>query len=773
MTRNDIFQTAPASVFGNRWRDATPLGNGSTGVMLYGGAAQEQIVLSCADLWYGGFDGTVPDVSDVLQEMRQLHRSGRDVEACNLMFDALNERGYQYGVASPRVLGCVKLMLGCDGVYSQYRRILHLDTAESQIDYQLNGVPFGRRCIVSRKRDVIAMRITSGKPQSISLCSGFYNSLEGGAEDILRQKDQQAAVYGVENGCYAYSTCGEGGHFGIVVKAVSNGAVHTSDTGIMVENSTETLLLIRVFSNAKNRIQAVKKAAHALQTCPESYDTLFLENRRLYARLYNSADLRLFTGRTFHSNETLLADARYGQCSAELAEKLWRFGRYLFISGTAKDGQPFPLYGLWHSGYQREWPQHVANENVQMIYWHTSVGGLTELVPALIDYFFRKMAGFRENARKLYGCSGIYISAYTSPMNSTVLPHVPVIMHFLGVAGWLCRHFYEYYLVTRDEKMLEQKILPFMLETAAFYEDYIYFDENGMIELYPAVSPENTPAQYHGIGCNTASGHPMPVTKNPTIEFAILKELLTNLIAVCEKKPDMKEKVACWTQLLTRIPEYMRNEDGAIAEWMDETVRDCYEHRHLSHVYPLFPGTEIEESGAVELIPAFQKAVDLRKLGHMTGWSLAHMAAIYARLCNGQKLFDSINMLTKVCLLENFFTLHNDFRGMGITTVDMGGEAFAPVQLDALMGTVNALQEMLLFASEKKLRLLPACPEQFPKGSAHLRFFAGDIRLQWNLPQKQGKAVITANRETEIAVELPFGGGIKQLRLKAGEKVVL
>lgn len=773
MTRNDIFQTAPASAFANRWRDGTPLGNGITGVMLYGGAAQEQIILSRGDLWYGGFDGVVPDVSDVLQEMRHLHRSGTDAEACNRMFDALNEHGYQYGVASPRALGCVKLTLGCDGVYSRYRRILHLDTAEAQIDYQLNGVPYTRRCIVSRKRDVIAMRITSGMPQAITLCSGFYNSLEGGAEDALRQKDEQAAVYGVENGCYIYSTCGDGGYFGIAAKAVSNGTVQTSDAGITVEGGTDTLLLIRAFSNEKGRAQTIKKATRALQSCPESYDKLFQENRRLYARLYNSADLRLYAGRTFHSNEELLADARYGACSAELAEKLWRFGRYLFISGTAANAQPFPLYGLWHSGYQREWPHHVANENVQMIYWHTGVGGLTELVPALIDYFYSKMDGFRENARKLYGCSGIYISAYTSPMNSKVMPHVPVIMHFLGVAGWLSRHFYEYYLITRDKRMLEQKILPFMLEAAAFYEDYIYFDRSGMIELYPAVSPENTPAQYHGTGCNTASGHPMPVTKNPTIEFAILKELLTNLIAICAQRSDMKEKVARWKQLLTRIPEYMRNADGAIAEWMDRAVQDCYEHRHLSHVYPLFPGTEIEESGAIDLIPAFQKAVDLRKLGHMTGWSLAHMAAIYARLCKGEKLFDALNMLTKVCLLDNFFTLHNDFRGMGITTVDMGGENFAPVQLDALMGTVNALQEMLLFVSDKKLRLLPACPEQFPKGSARLHFFAGEIRLQWDLPQKQAMAVITANRETGISVELPFGGGTRQLQLKAGEKVML
>ena len=165
----------------------------------------------------------------------------------------------------------------------------------------------------------------------------------------------------------------------------------------------------------------------------------------------------------------------------------------------------------------------------------------------------------------------------------------------------------------------------------------------------------------------------------------------------------------------------MINSDGAITEWMDNTVQEYYAHRHLSHVYPLFPGTELEDNDRQDLLPAFKKAVDLRELGFMTGWSLAHMSAIYARLKEGDKVFESLNMLTKVCLLENFFTLHNDYRGMGITTTGMGNETFAPVQLDALMGSVNAIQEMLLFVSPKKIKVLPACTK-FLKGNALLRF---------------------------------------------------
>ena len=261
----------------------------------------------------------------------------------------------------------------------------------------------------------------------------------------------------------------------------------------------------------------------------------------------------------------------------------------------------------------------------------------------------------------------------------------------------------------------------------------------------------------------------MPVTKNPTIEFAILKELLTNLIRISDTHPELKTRVAVWMDMRSRIPEYKINQDGAIAEWMSDENQDYYAHRHLSHVYPVFPGMEIEEQGMLELIPAFEKTTKLRQLGYMTGWSLVHMSAIYARLKKNEQAFQSINMLTKVCLLDNFFTLHNDYRDMGITTTEMGGETFSPVQLDALMGTVNAVQEMLLFVSASKIKLLPACPKQFNEGSAKLCFYDGTIHMRWNIEKKMCEVNIVAIRDSEFTLELPFGEGSKVIRLLKGE----
>lgn len=771
MTRHDMYLKRAASVYANRWRDCTPLGNGLTGAALYGGAAAETVAVSRADLWYGAMESELPDVSATLTEMRALQQQGKMAEACSKMFDALNDAAYTVDSGNPRVLGCIRLQLGSQGVYSGYRRILHLDTAEAEITYRLDDVIHTRRCFVSRKQDMIVLRIQSSQPTDWSLTQGFFDSFEGGNELLLKQSDAKHASHRSEGGCLLYSSQNEGKYFGLVTRAVSDGAVTLTDTELQVSGATDSLLLIKAFSQRSNRAAAEGAALRAVQSCPADYRQLFTENKRVYARLYNAADVKLYAGRSFHSNEELLAQAADGVCSPELIEKLWRFGRYLFISGVAPQGLPFPLYGLWSCGYQRQWPQHVGNENVQMIHWHAAVGGLQPLIRPLIRFYHSKMDGFRQCADKLFGCRGIFVGAYLSPEVSLVTPHVPVILHFLGVAGWISRHFYEYYRCTRDQKTFDEAILPFMVETATFYEDYVYEGANGMLELYPACSPENTPANYLNVP-PTLTGHPMPVTKNPTIEFAILKELLTNLVEVAAERPELTPRVAKWQEMLAKIPDYPINAQGAVAEWMDEDEQDCYAHRHLSHIYPLFPGTEIEDTGRTDLLPAFKKAVDLRELGHMTGWSLMHMAAIYARLHEADKVFDCFNMLTKVCLLENFFTLHNDYRANGITTTDMGNEVFAPVQLDALMGEVNAVQEMLLYVSSKTVKLLPACPTAFATGSAKLHFFDGTVKLRWDSGKQTFRAELTAKRDTAFRLELPFGRGTVEVSLRAGEKAV-
>ena len=186
---------------------------------------------------------------------------------------------------------------------------------------------------------------------------------------------------------------------------------------------------------------------------------------------------------------------------------------------------------------------------------------------------------------------------------------------------------------------------------------------------------------------------------------------------------------------------------------MDERFEDNYRHRHLSHIYGLFPGSEISKKDS--LYDAFKKAVDMRILGAQSGWSLAHMSGIYCAMGEGEKALECLDILTKSCMLDNFFTLHNDYRYTGLT-LDMG--YLAPVQLDAALGAVNAVQMMLFGFDGRKIHFLPALPERLGKGKVkNFAFNLGKADFEWNTAEKKFSAQIRIERDGETEIILPDG----------------
>jgi len=372
-------------------------------------------------------------------------------------------------------------------------------------------------------------------------------------------------------------------------------------------------------------------------------------------------------------------------------------------------------------------------------------------VPALIHYYESMMDDFRENARKLYGCRGIYIPAGSTPGIGVPNQVVPVIMNWTGGAGWIAQHYYEYFLYTGDTICLRERILPFMREAALFYEDFLVIGEDGYYKYYPSVSPENTPLNFMS-NDNEPLNHPMPTTINATSDFAIMKELLSHLVEGSRIAGVYEDEILRWEAMLQRIPPYQVNEDGAVSEWMHEAFEDRYEHRHLSHTYPVFPGREVMKEETPKLFQAFETAVKKREIGAQSGWSLVYMAAMYARLGDGNKALECLDILSRSCLLNNFYTLHNDWRHMGVCL----NMEEAPIQMDANVGWSSAVQEMLLFTSSTCIKLLPSLPDRWETGKVKdLRFYTGKVSMLWNKPAGEFSATITADRYTYVTIYLP------------------
>lgn len=723
MSRHIYTLKKPAGWHKELWREALPLGNGLTGVLIPGAIGNEQITFNRHDLWEGGVDREIPDATNVLREMRIALDKG-DYERANQenLGRALQEMGGATPIDCPHPLGWLDITFSPDKLFKHYHRGVNMQTGEAFVEFSVDGCHYRRTAFTSRDADVTVMRMSAEHPFTATYDFRLYNTVEKSTT--------------TESGLYRTSA---NDYTEVRVQFIGDYTANVDGTALRVTGS-DYMLLIRCASHGSDcSLDAVSG---------KTYDKLLEAHIARHRPLYDSVSMELADESAFDAtNEQMLAEAYDDAASPALLERLWRFGRYLFISAASENGNPVPLYGLWHGEDHLAWSQYVANENVQITYWHAMAGGLSYAIPPLIRYYTAKITKLRECAQKIFGTKGIWISAYTSPGASGASVPVSVILNWTGCAGWLCHHFWEYYLYTRDDRLLREEILPFMYEAALFYRDYAV-DDGDYIRLYPSVSPENTP-----------NGNPGVVAQNATMDFAILKELLTNLLCGMEITGMYAEDEKSFCELLAKIPPYMINEDGAIKEWMHPDIKDNYHHRHLSHIYPVFPGTEITELNHPALFEAFKQAVKLRKLGAQSGWSLTHMAGIYARMGEPEKSVEALDVMTKSVIMESLMTTHNDWRRMGVT-IEWEGEAF--VQLDAAFGIVNALQEMLFCWQKDALSILPALPTRLANGSVRgLTFPEGTADISWT---NNGMVTVTITAQHDLNTSLLLCG-VKQCQI--------
>lgn len=728
MSATKLEMQYPPRTLGDELREAIPCGNGEVGALLCGNIACERVLINHGLLWHGGRSMPLPDVSDTLAQVRRMLDEGDMYTANERLCEALQQQGYDATLSTPHPLVEWEANFHHTEPFRHYKRGLDMENGEASIRYTVGHTAVQRRLAVSRDNGCVLIEIASSDPLDWTWRLRVPEAESEEAAQAVADWRENVQWEARGNVLLYHGGNGLGVTYGCAAGVVSHegGEVSCQNGTVCLQGVTRATVLIRVFAGAADPKAALEEAYAYLCGQTDSYDVHFRRHRRLHRQLFRAARLQLGHGGREKSNEQLLLDSYGGEISPLLLNKLWNFGRYLLISGTREGGLPCPLFGLWHTGYLQYWSQNMANVNLQMIYWQSFAGNLLPLFRSVIDYYYERMDVFRDNARKLFGCRGIYIPAGTTPYEACPNQIVPVIMNWTGAAGWLCQSFYRYYRLSDDEAYYREKILPLMRETAAFYEDFICYDEQGKVKLYPGVSPENSPGNFMQDGYKENMTHAMPTTVNPTMEIAIVRELLTNLLQLLPQD-------ACaprWRAILAALPALRTNEDGAIREWQDDRLDDNYYHRHLSHLYPVFPGNEKRSLDAAAM-EAFRRAVELRCIDSQTGWSFAFMACIYARLGLSDVAMESLNSLIRTCVLGNFMTTHNDWRSMGMT-VDLW--RYAPIQLDANMGLVTAVNEMLFYSEDNYLQILPACPSTLSVGKmCGFVFDGGTLDMRWDL----------------------------------------
>jgi alpha-L-fucosidase 2 len=778
--RNTLTMLSPASWHGDSWRDASPIGNGVLGGLVFGQLARETILINHSALWHRSHATPLPDINYTLAETRRLMDEGKYHEANWVSSNELRKSGYKNSMGAPLPLCSLKLNMGEREPFSHYRRTVDMATAEAVVMWNEGGKSIKRRAFISRSNEALVFRIDSDHPiKKLELSLALHDTLEVDTEKVKEELTNIQTI--CERNFQYYAACIDGQDFGAVMTIQTDGIVSHGQDGLTVERGKSCAAYVKFFIHAP-REESWKKLKSSLELMEKDYEKLLDKHTELHKPLYQSADFEI-SEKWDTPNELLLLDAYEGEASLELLEKLWRYGRYLMVCGTRDDGLPFPLYGVWPGRYSLPWVHNMANENLQMIYWHIEAGNMVEFLRPVIRYYNSKLQYFRENANKLFGLDGIFIPAGTTPVCSLPCQLVPVIMNWVGAAGWLSRHFYTYYLFSKDEAFFKTEIWPFLREAAVFYSGYIVEQADGC-KIYPSISPENTPGNLILKGYEDLA-HPCPSVVNATIDIAIIKELLSIVAAEGTRMGESAETVSTWLRIKNKLPAYETTDEGAIREWVYAGLDERYAHRHLSHIYPVFPGDEFVAGRDNDMLDAFKLAVDKRVLGSQTGWSFAHMSCVYSRLERGEKALECIDNLSRSCLTNNLFTLHNDWRNMGLT-LERG--LFAPVQLDANMGIVNALQEMIFYCGKNYIRFLPALPNRLVKGKVKdFAFPGGHVSFEWNKSKMYFKAEITADRDISLKASLPWGmthfihccgqvtaeDGVIDVKLSVNEKIMI
>lgn len=697
-----LYMNRPASWWNDLCREATPLGNGFHGAMIYGNARHERIMLSHTQLWAGGKNGYLPDVSDQLAQMRHTIAEGDILKADGMLSQALHERGYDICQPTPIPAGDLRIHIPMRESFSKYSRRLQLNDGLSVVQYNDGADTICSRTFVSKADDIVVTHVNCNAEVVLQI---HYSDQVNGKSPAPEIFQVQERVNGQEkiimaNVSYTANAGVDTLHYGIVVRVINN------QNGV--------LIISRVLPKPVTTSD-LKKEADSLQKIVADFDTLFERHAKLFRTVFERCTFQLDSLQKDNqtrnmTNRSLLDMAYDSDLPNALTEKLWAYGRYLMISSSDPHSLPCSLTSMFSGDYMAFWGINMANINLEMIYWQTGPGQLSEYMLSVFDYYDNAIEDMKECARKLYGCRGIYLSAVSVPGFLRICCPFPHIVNWTGGAAWVSQMYVDYWHYTGDDEFMKNRAYPFLRETALFYEDFLIWNDSKW-HVIPSISPENHTSSFCGM---EEFPEQVQTSVDATLDIALIKALFHNLLDMGQKMDVPAIDMKRWQQILDCAPDYQYNEDGSPREWLDDRFPDREQHRHQSHLYPVFPGLELARENNT-VLKQYQLGGMKRMrdgLEYQTSWSFVQNACLMARCRDGENAYKSLCLMARSCLMENLLTLHNDWRDMGIG-LEM---PLSPFQIDANMGFSAAVQEMLLYSDQKQVELLPALPSQWSKG---------------------------------------------------------